>query len=298
MLSFQELYEEAQEQVQDDSADTLTLLKRGINQGAKKFGAILNREYRVAKATFSLVANQQYYQLPEDAIRPRSIVCTIGGVNYALKEVPDDDTWDSLNMTTTTSTIPQLFFVNGSDEIGIWPIPADNQTSAAVLKYERRMRDMTQANYTTGTVEVTNGTAVVTGAGVVFTQSMVGRYLHVTDGSADGMWYKIASYVDSENLVLENNYGGTTGSGRSYLIGEAPDIPEEFHEALVDYACYRYYRRRRDIQLARDMKGAFDEALVLCKGSYSSKTGSQYIRRPRVSNGYTHYNRDYSVTGA
>jgi hypothetical protein len=271
------------------------LLKRAINQGAKKFGAILNREWRVSQATFSLVADQQYYQMPEDAIRPKALTVTIGSVTYPLTEIPTLDGWHDLNRTVSTSTVPSHYFIGGSDEFGIWPVPAENQSSAATLVYERRMRDMAQANYTTGTVSITAGTAAVVGVGTTFTASMVGRYLSITDGSADGMWYKLAGFVDSTNLTLENNYGGTTASGAAFAIGEIPDIPEEYHESLIDYACYRYYRRRRDIQLARDMKSAFDESLIECRSNYSSKTTSQYFRAARSRPGL---GRDLTVTGS
>lgn len=296
MLTFQNIYQEAQEQVEDDSAATLTLLKRGINQGAKKFGAILNRTWRTTEKTFSIVASQQYYQMPEDCIRAKSITVTISSVAYPLKEIADEDIWRQLNERVETSSVPEFFYIRGNDEFGIWPIPVASVSSAGLLNYERRMRDMSQADYTTGTITVTANSAAVVGSGTTFTQLMVGRSLRVDDASGDGMWYKIDSYTDATHITLENTYGGLTASGLSYTIGELPDIPEEFHESLVDYACYRYYRRRRDIQLARDMKGAFDEAVVECINDYSSSTSSQYIKPVRPNYGYVHKRRDYTVT--
>jgi len=298
MLTFQDIYEEAQEQVQDETAASLVLIKRAINQGAKKFGAILSREWRVSEATFSFVADQQYYQLPEDAIRLRTVTATIGTITYPVEEIHDTDTWHELNMQVTTSTTPQYFFVKGSDEIGLWPVPSDADANAGTITYERRMRDMAEADYTTGTVTISADSAAVTGAGTTFTANMVGRYLNVTDGSADGMWYKISGFTAADAITLENNYGGTAAAGAAFKIAEIPDIPEEFHEALVDYACYRYYRRRRDTNLARDMKAAFDESLAECIAAYSSKTGTQYFRPIRLRGGYIHNNRNYSVTGS
>lgn len=296
MLTFQSIYEEAQEQVEDTSTSSLTLIKRAINQGAKKFGAVLNREWRNKEKTFSIVANQQYYQMPEDAIRLQWVTVTVDNIAYPLEEVSDDATWHQLNMRTEESDVPQFYYVRGNDEFGIWPEPSSAISDGGRIAYESRMRDMAQDDYSEGTVEMTNGSAAVVGSGTTFSASMVGRYLNVTDGSADGMWYKVASFTNATNITLENVYGGTSGSNKSYVIGELPDIPEEFHESLVDYACYRYYRRRRDLQLARDMKGAFDEAVILCKQNYSSKTSSQYFRPIRTRSGYRHYRRDYEVT--
>lgn len=296
MLTFQDLYEECQEQTEDDSASTLTLLKRGLNQGAKKFGAVLGREWRTTTKTFSIVANQQFYQMPEDCLRPRWVTVTYGGITYPLTEIADIETWQDLNMTTETSSIPEFFYVRGSDEFGIWPIPSASISSGAQLNYERRMRDMTQADYTTGTITTVLNSAAIVGSGTTFTAQMVGRWLKVDDPYGDGMWYKIAAFTDATNIVLENAYAGISASSQSYTIGEVPDIPEEFHESLIDYACYRYYKRRRDAGAAREMKAAFAESLGECISNYSSKTGSQYYKPARLRKGYS-YNRrrDYPV---
>lgn len=301
MLTFQQIYEEVQEQVQDDSAATLTLIKRGINQGMQKFGAILNREWRVKEVTFSTVASQQYYQMPEDGIRPETVVITIGGVDYPLKEIADEERWNEMNRyrASETSDFPVYYHMKGSDLLGILPIPATSTASAGKLRYEPRMRRMTAADYTTGTITVANGSAAIVGDSTVFTAQMVGRVLVVEDGGdQEGIGHKIDSFTDTTHITLENYYGGLAGSGKSYRIGEVPDIPDEYHEALVDYACYRVYRRFRDTGLARDMKAAFDEAIKLCRDSYSSMSSSQYVRAPRRSSHlYAHdHNRDYTVS--
>lgn len=296
MISFQNLYEEVQEQVQDDSATSLILIKRAINQGAKKFGAILNREWRNAETTFNIVADQQYYQVPEDCIRIKSIVVTVGGIAYNLQEIVNEDVWRELNQTTDESDVPEYFFVKGDDRIGIFPIPSSNISNGASIYYEPRMRDMSQANYTTGTVAVTNNSAAITGSSTTFTAVMVGRYLKVDEPNGDGMWYKISAYTSATSITLDNTYSGSTASGLSYTIAEMPDIPEEFHESLIDYACYRYYRRRRDIGMSRDMKAAFDEALAECQATYSSKTSGTYVRAVRPRFGYVHKKRDYTVS--
>lgn len=296
MLTFQEMYEEAQEQVQDDDATSLITIKRGINQGAKKFANLLNREWRVAKKTFGVVADQQTYQLPEDLVKVKSVVVTISNVSYPLTEVVDEDVWNSLNTTTQTSDTPELYFIEGEDEISIYPTPSTTVANAATLRYEPRVKDMTQDDYTEGTVAVTNGSSEIVGTGTTWTAKMIGRKFKVTDGSADGMWTTIAGFTDSTHLTLENYYGGTTVSGATYKIGEMPDIPEEFHESCIDYACYRYYLRRKNRILARDFKYIFQEAIDTCQENYSSKTSSQYVKPVRSRFGYVHRRRDYTVS--
>lgn len=283
MLSFQKLYEEAQEGAVDSSAASLVIIKRGINQGLHRFRALLNREYITQRRTFSLVASQQYYQMPEEAIRPNSLTITVGSIAYPLQFIEDDEQWRLLNARANqTSDIPEFAYVRGQDEIGIWPIPTSNLSSGAELVYEARQRDLSQDDYTTGTVSVTQDSATVTGSGTTFTASMVGRSFKVNDGSPDGLWVRIASFTDATHVVLENVYEGNSGSGKAYIIGEVPDVPEEYQLALVDFALWRYYLRRRDTKIAKDYKDAFDEALALAKTTYSMKTGNQVIRRPVV----------------
>jgi hypothetical protein len=289
MLSFENIYTETQEQCQDSDATSLVTIKRAINTGAKKFGAVLNREWRNTNKTFSLVANQQYYQMPEDCIRPKSIVVTIGSVRYPLTEIESEDDWNRLNMRTSTSSVPSGYYVRGSDEFGIFPIPLASVDDAGSINYERRMRDMSQADHTAGTITVTVDSATVTGVGTNWTALMVGRSLKVNDAYGDGMWYKIAGFTSDTEITLENTYSGATAAGLSYAIGEIPDIPEEFHEALIDYSSYRYYMRRKDASMASNFKSLYDEALRECKAQYSSKTTSQYTRAIRVRRGYVHY---------
>jgi hypothetical protein len=298
MLTFEQIGDEAAAQAKDTSTATRTVIDRAINQGMQKFGAILNREWRNDELTFSTVADQQYYQMPETGIRIKTIVITIGGVSYPLTEISSEDAWNELNRTVETSDTPEFYHCKGADQFGIWPIPASSTASAGRIMLEPRMRRMSQDDYTTGTIAVTTDSAAVVGSGTTFTAQMVGRYLIVEDaGDQDGVGYKVITFTDATHLVIENNYAGLTGSGKSYRIGEVPDIPEEFHEALVDYALYRVYKRRKDRGNSKDAKDAFDEAVALCEATYSSMSASQYTRaRPIRRPLYRHADRDYMVT--
>lgn len=286
-MTFTTIVNESIAQTEDTDAATAVLLKRAVNQGFKRFGAVLNREWRTTEKTFSTVANQQFYQMPEDCIRIKNLVVSVGNVNYPIEELADDDQWNSLNLRTQSSSYPRFYYVKGSDQFGVWPSPSGVATGT--LTYERSMRDMAADDYITGTITMVNGTPDVVGSGTTFTANMVGRTLFVTDGSADGMGYKISSFTDTTHITLENNYGGTAGAAKTYLIGEVPDIPEEYHESLVDYACFRYYRRRRDANTANDFYALFKESLAECQSNYSSKTSSQYTRAPRVRYGYSQF---------
>lgn len=296
MLTFQELYEESQEQVQDTSPESLVIIKRAINNGAKLFGAILNRDWRVSEKRFSTEATQQYYQLPEDAIRLKTVSITVGSTTYPLTEIADAQIWDSYNESLTYSNTPEFFYVKGSDQFGIWPIPSSTITNGGTIRYERRMRDMSAADYTTGTISIVSGSYSVTGLGTAFTQDMVGRYIKIEDPKGDGIWQRINGFISGTSITIENNYSNDTITGAAYRIGELPDIPEEFHENLIDYACFRYYLRRRDMRTAKEMRSLFIDGIALCQSNYGSKTSSQYVRSQKRSGGYVHKNKDYTVT--
>lgn len=299
MLTFQQMYEEGQEQAQDDSAASLVIIKRGINQGMQKFGSILNREWRIQKRYFSTAADSRYYQLPEDCIRPQSIIITVGGIDYPLTQIDDDEEWNRLCSLGDTSDMPEFYYVEGSDQFGIWPTPASTGDLNGTIRYEGRMRRMSQADYTAGTITVTAGSQNVVGVGTTWTAQMVGRTLIVEDGGdQDGIGIKVAAFTDATHITLENFYGGQTGGSKSYRIGEVPDIPDEFHESLIDYGMYRYYKRRKDRGMYADAKAGFDEAIVQCRDAYSSTSSSQYIppaRRRAPISGYVHGNRNLSV---
>lgn len=85
----------------------------------------------------------------------------------------------------------------------------------------------TVAIYTTGTMKVTNGSAVVTGVGTTFTQNMVGLKIRHANENA---YYYILSYQSATQVTLKSPYQGATDStGSSYTIYKdeyrlAPDV--------------------------------------------------------------------------
>jgi hypothetical protein len=297
MLTFQQIGDAAADELQDDSTATRTLLDRSINQGAQRFGAVLNREVRVERRTFSTAVDQRNYQTPENCIRIKSIVITIGNQDYPLTEISDDEEWnDLLARDSSSSDRPEFWHAEGQDLFGIWPKPASIATG--LLRYESRMSRMAALDYITGTIAVTNGSAAIVGTSTVWTAAMVGRTLLVTDStSEDSIPYKIVAFTDTTHITVENVYGGVTGSAKTYRIGQMPDIPPEFHESLVDYALMRAYNKRRDRGIRKDMETAFKDALELCAETYSSMSSSQYTRarRPSPRAGFYYRSKDYRV---
>ncbi len=289
MLTLTQLVAGAAEVTGDTDTTVAGYFKRAINTGMQKYMATMRRYWTRSSKTADLVASQQYYQFPTDAIRVTGVVLTNGGQPYPLQPMTSENQWRRLNTAVAGFTFPGYFFVRGSDEIGIWPIPSSAVVAGMEIYYEPRTVNLTQDDFTTGTVTVTNGSTTITHSAAGFTAKMVGRYFQTTDNS-DGLWYKISAFIDASNLTLENYYQGISGAGTAFLIGECPPFPEEFHESLIDYAAYRYYLDRKDVGVAAEYKSLFDESLMLCKETYSSKvTGSVINTIPDDILGYWNY---------
>lgn len=274
-----------------DDASSLLKFKRDMNVGATMFLSMLGREYNRKSRFTDLVANQQYYQLPEDAHKLKEIIVSqSSSYTLPLEQIADEHAWRQLNMFNTTG-VPSHYFIKGYDEVGLYPIPSSNTTDGIELVFSPRHVEMAHDDYTTGTITVTNGSATITGSSTVFTPSMVGRWLQVNDGT-DGNWYKIATYVSATSITIENYYQGESGGGKSYRIGQVMDLPEEFLEGPVDYAAYRHYTRRGDTQKKNDFKTMFEMALDQAKDNYGSTTDSQVISVEREYRTYNPWRGD------
>jgi hypothetical protein len=71
------------------------------------------------------------------------------------------------------------------------------------------------AQYKTGTINLTNGSAAVTGNGTIWTTALNGKWLKVEGVAAD---YRILSVTDYDTLTLEQAYTGATASQAHYHI--------------------------------------------------------------------------------
>lgn len=274
-VTFSDMQSIAQEVVGLTDTVTLVKLKRDINVGAGKFLAALAREYN-RKARFTdIVANQQFYQLPEDGQKLKEVIANSGNWNVPLEQIPDEHTWRQLNMMPVTGQSTH-YFIKGYDEVGLFPIPGATVTDGLELVFSPKHVELTQDDYTTGTLTVVNGGQEVTGSGTTFTTKMVGQWLQVTDGS-DGNWYRVSDFNSVTSLTLENYYQGTSGSAKSFRVGQTVDLPEEYAEAPSDYACYRHYMRRGDPIKANTFKTLFDAAVEGARDEYSNTTDNQVI---------------------
>jgi hypothetical protein len=278
MLTFLDQLNIARKTAGVSDVTTVAALKRDINAGTARFLAKLDRPITRQSRFTNIVANQQYYQIPEDAIRVTKAKVANSNNNWrSMTEVPDEETWINLNSNNQTGD-PTSFFVKGADEVGLYPIPSQAVTSGFELVYEPKHVLLTADDYTTGTISATNGSNAIVGVGTTFTAKMAsGLYvLQITDGS-DGNYYKITGYTDATHITLENYYQGITGSLLAYRIGQVSRIPEEYQEAPVDYALFRYFLGEGEDKKAVLHKSLWENSLKDAEDVYGKSTSNQII---------------------
>lgn len=274
LTTFQDQYQEAQTLSHFTDAATTARFKKSVNRGCAKFMSLLNRAYLRRSRFTDLVAGQQYYTYPLDALKMRQSMTHIGGIERDLFEVPDEKYWNQLNQVVQQG-IPTWFFVKGFDEIGLYPAPAASTSAGLELVFTQRHLNMTQDDYTTGTMSATADSQTVTGSGTAWTTGMAGRAFEATDGS-DGNWYRIQSVESATSMTLEKVYQGLSGTGLPYRIGECAYIPEEYLESATDYALERFYLGRDQAKF-NQYETLVNNAVEECRSVYGSKTSSGVI---------------------
>lgn len=256
------------------------LIQRHINNALKLFKSGAGISYNRKEVTANLVAGQQYYTFNPDMIRPRNVRVNNGSLIFPIGTIESENQWNALNIIPQFAVFyPQRWFMRGSNEIGIWPTPAVNISNALVIAYDARMADMYLDDTVGMNITVTNGSTTITSDGVKqFTANMVGMKFTFTDGS-DGNWYTIVGYTNATTATIENYYPNATQTNANTLIGQVPDIPEEFHMNLQDYAFYRYFKTQRGaLAKANEFYNDFLLGQESYMGTFGDKETSQIVK--------------------
>lgn len=255
----------------NDNGVTKANIAQDINQGLRLFKNAARRYWTRKQVSTGLVNGQQDYQVPADFVRTTEVTITANGIVYPLTEVPSEHKWNELNIIpAVTIYIPTMFFVKGFNVISIWPAPSTSNVGSLTISYEPRLPDYTLPDVT-GTASVSNGSQIITDSAANFSQNLVNAWFSITDGTG-GNWYQIASVQDSSHLTLANFYQDQTNGTATYIIGAAPDIPEDYHMGLVYYAAYQFYLKRKDTNNANQYLSLFQNLLDQYQETYSSKT--------------------------
>jgi hypothetical protein len=159
--------------------------------------------------------------------------------------------WNDLNASTAQSSDRPVYHIVRFDgsiyQVGLFPTIATAGNTITV-EYTKRIKKVSTADYTTGTVSATNGNKTITGAGTTFTAAMVGRWIQLTD---DKNWYRIAAFTSTTSITLEQTFQGTTATGAAYTIGEASELPEDYQEIPVYLAISDWFIKERKYDLAK-----------------------------------------------
>ena len=271
---------EAQTQLKDTTATTKSLLSRALNVALNKFYSARDREYTDEERTFTVTAGQARYQIFERAMRTAEITINDGGQTVPLTRIDDKEQWLQMKANGGTGK-PEFFYLVAPDMFELYPTPSETYANGGTLWAQARPRMLSQDDYTTGTVSLTNGSNTVTGVGTTFVAGMVGQSLAIESVTGESVFYKIIAVNSTIELELEQKFDGEDETGVDFRIGEYLPLPPEYHEGIVDYMLARGYLRRKDKDMASLHRSFYAETLAMAKRDYDGLDDSAVIHSSR-----------------
>ena len=255
----------------DDSSDELVKIAKDICSGAQLVNS-LARRYPVTKIkTTDLIAKQTSYQLSDDVLRITAVTCR----DSELIEIKSTSEYVAVKHNwLTLASQPTYYFVKTPRQIEILPPSAVNVTDGLKVIYEAKAARLHIDDYTVKVKIETNSDAVEAVGGDKFRTDVVDDcYMIFSDERA----IKIDRRLDDTHLLLQNYYEGDSSANTTVTIGQSVDIPEEYHDAIVYYACQQFYLMRKDLQTAGYYKQLYDELVERYRTTYGLKTSDGVI---------------------
>jgi hypothetical protein len=259
-LSFEDMYTMVQNKTFDSTSNSLTQFKQDLNDSVRVIHGVRRWPFLEVTKTRTTVASQRAYEIPNSIRKLISLYVTVGTTIYRPRPIFDQTYWENiLAARTGEDDAAQFMFVRGG-QVELDPIPA---TSGNVITFRgrKRVRDMTAANYTTGTItSIANGATTVTASGTNFTPAMAGRFIKFSGANGDGMWYEIASITDATHLELVKPYEGTSivAASDTFVIGDMPALPENYQILPVYRTLALHFDRLQDITMATNYWRKYD----------------------------------------
>lgn len=213
----------------------------------------------------------QGYFLPPFYSKMKTITVTLGanGIKYTPTEILTRKEWDLVTTLPYTSDIPNYYFIYDG-YVNIFPIPSSTG-NLITMNYKFRTPDLALADYSTGTVTVTNGSQTVTGASTSWltaflpsagTAQNLNLWIKFDTPKGDGNWYQISSIASATSLILTQPYQGTTSATVNYTIGQMPLLLEDFHDLLSYRPLAIYYSSiNSDATRASEFKTLYNEGI-------------------------------------
>lgn len=268
----------------------MDILVQYLNTADKLFENAARRTWTRKEKVANITAGKQYYQIASDMHRVSEVKCRISTdseIILPLTEVQSEFEWNKLNSFPFSTNYPTHFFIRGDDEIGLYPCPSEDVTDGLMVTYSPRIRDMGISDFTFTADVVQNSNTITnpdnTGLPGGFQDYMVENFWIKSDDGKDGNWYKVQKVISSNEMQIDNNFLGPSGNGVSFTMGQVPPYPEEYHDAAINYACYRFFAMRKDTDSAAMYRTLFEDALEQYRETYGSKTKSGVINPGRYS---------------
>jgi hypothetical protein len=264
MKSFNQTITDIQGITKDNSADTLTLLKMWVNECVHHDLSLSDWNFNKDSKQYTSVAQQQDYDTPYNAAKISYVRIYVGGIWYTPKEVKSGTLWSQLNYVNVYSDIPIYWHVhNRTRKVSIYPIPSSTSQTIKV-GFTKKVRDLSVADYTTGTISTTANSLTIVGAGgATFNPKMVGRWIKITstDTVLGDMWFEISDYTNATTILVRESIPVAV-TGASYTIAEMIPFMEGFEDIALRYALDKYYQFREKPTLAREYERMWTESLT------------------------------------
>ncbi len=258
----------------NSSASNITLGAQLINSSIQ---VLVNKFYfNEASYTTPTVSGQQFYNLPPQCRKIVNVTGTIGNVVWVTKDCPDRNYWDILNTIPFNQDFPMFHFIwNHNTQFGMWPTPASSGNTLTV-NYQKRNVDLSQADYTTGTVAVTQNSPNITFSGSTLIANMADRWIQVAAPNGDNQWYQILSVnTGASTAILYGNYTGPSVSGASFTIGEMATLPEDYQDLPLYRSLEIYFTSIVPNPGNAEMyRGLYERGYEQLNSDYGSKTTS------------------------
>lgn len=250
----------------------------------------------VAVATTAITVGIQYYPLPPNYSKLKSLTITVGTLQWTPTEILTTQEWNQLNVFPYYSDIPNNFFIYpGGDhgaQVGIWPIPSTTG-NLITYSYKFRVPDLSIADFAQGTASVATGSTTVSGTGsnfaITVNPQLESRWIQFTPPNGDNLWYQISRINSTTDIQLYQPYQGnaiTGATASTYTIGQMPILSEDFHDLLVYRPLWLYFSSiNKDETKADQFKTLYKEGETrLAEYSGSNTVDVNLGRRPQTLN--------------
>jgi hypothetical protein len=212
------------------SADTLLAFQNSLSW-VEASGTGLG--YSLFQDRYQL-ASDFAYMVEDDPEDPCVVSRFVNGAQLFLDPLENDDFDRNFNGVIGDLWAYTVRWVSETPYMQVLSAPS----AGDILGYKYIPQLTTMAEYTTGTVTFTTGTAVV-GAGMAWTANVdtsANTYYIRNDADGTGSsskWYRILSVANATALTLQAAFGGTSGTGITYTISEISKWPARFDDAIL-----------------------------------------------------------------